>query len=157
MELKNPNNSIFFFDEIFNRAVLRNLLKKIDLNNCHGFWSVLNTGGLKNVQKEFSEFQVIKLNLALRNAKKIADKVKDPGLFSINSVLKNSYNSTLQTIDNMPEGKGVVIIKQQTSENFEEMFGRAWNHLSTKSPLICIDETTLVAKYIIKNGLISFF
>ena len=133
--------SYVFFDEIWNVKKLEKLFKVVDTSECRGVWIVLNAGSDVQVEKNFPSFQLIKLDLGLRNTKKILKEIKeaDVNINSATFVMNNSLNPSLKILDHMPEGQDIITIDRKGLSTFKEMIQSAISHLKDNmKTLICI-------------------
>ena len=127
-------NYFICIDEIWDEDQLLVIFQSVDIHIFSGVWVVLNSKKTAEVDKNFN---VIKLDLALRNTKAITRQIKT--MNDVYFFLDNNMNSTLQTIEHMPEGQDVITIKRYANQNFETMFKRGINNLSSETKaLICV-------------------
>ena len=152
-------DSYIFFDEVWNVKKLLKLLKVIDPSACRGVWVVLNAGSDHQINEEFPDFKLIKLDLGLRNTKKITEEIREAegNTHSSTFVMNNSLNPSLKIIDHMPEGQGVITIERTDSSSFKDMFQKALSHLcKNEKALICIFDFHLNIKKILMEILSLF-
>ena len=130
-------DSFLFIDEAIDELFLFNFLKKNCLDSCSSIWIASGLDSY-SFEGEVDSFELISLDLALRNTKTITNYIKSSTDHNI--ILHNSLNKNLLILDHMPTGKNIVLVDRNDHEKLPDLLVRAMQHLSsTLKLLICID------------------